>query len=478
MARFSRIGFIGWLFCFLIAGSAYASSVDLIVRFKHPQKIPLQKFGHRLKSDIVNAEEGVVRLSFPTLNFARIVRDRLQRAGDILNVSGNHFYRPAINYRIRSTRRDSFFALPFAMNIEQTVLPEVQMPVAGTTGADPLVKHDWALDSINLHQIRPDVSANIVTAVIDTGVDYNHEDLINGMWRKTGAPLEVGYDFVHDVPKPYDQVHFDMEGCMKDFGCRLGIDASKFLVNPGHGTHCAGHVGAVYNNGVGMRGVGAGASIMGLKFFYDVGESHAGSGDDVAAIKSIDYAVQNGAKVINASWGSRINRAEAEKSELKQALLRAQKAGVIVVVAAGNDGVDLDSDDDPNYPAAYALDNMIVVAASGRDDTLADFSCYGKKTVHLAAPGVRILSTVPGSRYSDFVAKFRDNSGVEHQMDWDGTSMAAPMVAGAVALVWSQYPNADYHEIKDRVLRSVRKVSALDGKVATSGILDVAAALR
>jgi subtilisin family serine protease len=474
----------------LLAVDARAATTDLIVRYREPQNTRAMAAFNTLRMgvslnaqvDLINSEEGVVKLSFPSLEDARAARERLAASDAILNVAPNLTYRPAISYRLKPVApvaEPHFFALPKFLGLG--AIPDVDLPPAQVTpGADPLAAQDWAMANIRMEpNSRLRVTRPLIAAVIDTGVDYNHEDLIGTMWRKQGTNgREVGYDTVHDHAKPFDNVHFDVEGCLKDFACRLGLDTSKYLVNPGHGTHCAGHVAAVANNSLGIRGVGAGAKLMALKFFYDVGEEKAGQGDDAAAIQAIDYAVKNGARIISASWGGRIKREEAERSELKQSLVRARNAGVLVVIAAGNDGIDQEAVDDPGYPAAYELDNLIVVAASDKNDALADFSNYGGKTVHIAAPGVKILSTTVGSQYSDTVAKFTDSEGKEHQLDWDGTSMATPIVAGAAALVWSKYPNADYREIRDRILKGARKVPALAGKVTTGGVLDVAAALR
>ena len=226
-----------------------------------------------------------------------------------------------------------------------------------------------------------------------------------------------------------------------------------------------------------MRGVAAGSKMMALKFFFDAGKPDGGAGSDEGAIKSIDYAIKNGAKVINASWGGNQPRHLAEKSELKQALLRAQNAGVLVVIAAGNDGRDNDNDSMPNFPASFELDNIITVAATDSQDQLAEFSAYGLRTVHIGAPGVKILSTIAGGGYSDVVARFKDGDGQEQSMDWDGTSMAAPMVAGAAAAIWSKNPTWTYKQVRERILSTARKVPALEGRVASGGILNLKAAL-
>lgn len=431
------------------------------------------------KVDVINSDEGLLSLRFETAAAAAQAKARLELSGEVVSLSRNHLYRPALKISLREESAQERFVRQ--LTDPSVELPEVQLPPAQVTeGADPLVAQDWAMTRIGLPASQDEASAAqpVIAAVIDTGVDYNHEDLVGAMWRHPSNEREVGYDFAHQNARPYDLVHFDIDGCLKDLACQFGFNQERFLVNPGHGTHCAGHVGAVANNSLGIAGVGTRTTqIMGLKFFFDYGEENAGAGDDAAAIKSIDYAVQNGAKVISASWGGNSSRQDAEKSELKQALIRAQKAGVLVVVAAGNDGLDQETEEEPSFPAAYDLDNLIVVAATDPQDRLADFSNYGHKSVHIAAPGVKILSTVVGSRYSDMVASYKDDHGKTHRIDWDGTSMATPIVAGAVARVWAKFPNADYREIRERILSSARRVPALEGKVVTGGVLDVSAAL-
>lgn len=448
--------------------------------------------------EVLNAEEGIVRLSFADVKRASLAAKKMKKSKKVVKVSRNLFYKPQVKYTFRKTskkkqRRILPPAIPFFSIIDDATgtsgsmitteqsIPEVLLPPTEViAGADALVAQDWALKSVNLDLAETNVaSSSMITAVLDTGVDYNHEDLVGAMWRHPDNEKEVGFDFAQNRSEPYDLVHFDIEGCMKDFMCQAGYTAHQYLVNPGHGTHCAGHVAAVANNSLGIRGAGAGAQVMALKFFYDVGHDHAGQGDDAAAIKSIDYAIKNGAKIISASWGGRQPREDAEKSELLEALKRAQTAGVLVVIAAGNDAIDNDTDANPTFPASYALDNLITVAATDPQDKLAEFSSYGMTTAHIAAPGTRILSTVAGGTagYSDLIAKFLDSEGKEQEIAWDGTSMATPIVAGAAALVWSKYPHETYQQIRERILSSARKVPALEGKVATSGILDVAAAL-
>ncbi len=455
---------------------------------------------------VINGTEGVVRLKYKSAAEAATARAFLEQSSAVASVAPNLLYKKAmkLNFRdvIPGETPVTAPSLPILSLNTLATLPAVPLPPLNVVaGADPLLGQDWALKAVGMDRVPADVfaSQSMITAVIDTGVDYTHEDLVGAMWRKPGEPSVVGMNTITDQPLPFDVVNFDIEGYMKliaacqaetnvfaQYICMMQAENKQmeYLSNPGHGTHCAGHVAAVANNSLGIRGIGAGAQVMALKFFFDKGEPNAGAGDDAAAIKAIDYAIANGVKVISASWGGRQRRSDAEKSELKLAIERAQKAGVLMVIAAGNDPINLDTDAEPSFPAAYTFDNMIVVAASDQNDKLSDFSTYGAKGVHIAAPGVKIFSTVaangttPGG-YTDQIAKFiNPDTQKEQTVDWDGTSMATPMVAGAAALVWSKYPNETYLQIKERILKSARVVPALNGKVATGGVLDVAAALN
>ncbi len=480
---------------FLSFAPAYGSNKEIIVRLNQPQNTwsstarwtQNQNFAIQPEFEVLNSSEGVVRLRFASEEEALRARSQLQGAMGVSAVAPNLLYRPQIKYTFKKLERkkpETFLGLPVTPLLSGirelwNELPEVRLPEgAPLDGADPLVTQDWALKNVNLPELSSEGLAQITTAVIDTGIDYNHEDLVDAMWRDPADSKIVGYDFANDSDRPFDVRHFDLEGCLNDLACAWGLDQSAYLVNPGHGTHCAGHVSAVYNNSVGMHGLGISSRVIALKGFYDVGHEHAGRGDDAAMIKAIDYAIAKGAKVISASWGGSQPPEDAENSELKQALIRAQKAGVLVVIAAGNNGEDQEQVEMPVYPAKYDLDNLIVVAATDQSDELADFSNYGARSVHLGAPGVKILSTTVGSSYSDEVARLQTRDGRELVLDWDGTSMATPIVAGAVALVWAQYPEENYLQIRARILNNVRRVPGLDGKVVTGGVLDVAAALR
>lgn len=271
---------------------------------------------------------------------------------------------------------------------------------------------------------------SMIVADIDTGIDYNHEDLSYNIWRnpQPGPKQDiVGFDFVHEDGLPYD-------------------DAK-------HGTHTAGTIGAVGGNAVGVSGVSQKVSLMALKFI-----AASGSGTTANAIRAIDYAINHGAKILSNSWGG---RKSLDNKALFDAIERVKEKGALFIAAAGNDGANNDGSQ-ASYPAAFENENLIAVAASDKNDLLPLFSNYGKRTTHLAAPGVKILSTVPGSKYEEM----------------SGTSMACPHVAGAAALIWAKNPKLNYREVKKILLDSVDLLPELANKTVTGGRLNVLNALR
>ncbi|MBC86005.1 MAG: protease [Bdellovibrionaceae bacterium] len=252
------------------------------------------------------------------------------------------------------------------------------------------LREQWALAKVNAERAwglaNNKGDRNVVVGVIDTGIDYNHESL---------APNMVpGYDFKDNDNDPMDET-----------GSR----------NPGHGTHCAGIIGATGLVAGGISGLSSHISIMPIRFL-----GADGGGDLMAGIRAIDYAIENGVDVISASWGATIAASQAQP--LIEAVKRASDAGVIFVSAAANDGRNNDATG--VYPANADFDNTITVAASDSGDAKASFSNYGKNKVHVAAPGVDIMSTIPNNQYRNL----------------SGTSMATPLVAGLVALLKSQNP--------------------------------------
>jgi subtilisin family serine protease len=304
--------------------------------------------------------------------------------------------------------------------------------------ADPDLAQAWGMSKIAATEAWNTFrgSRDFIVADIDTGIDYNHEDLQFNVWRNPNPSDKsdiAGYDFIHDDGLPFD--------------------------DQGHGTHTAGTIGAVGGNGVGVSGVSQRVSLMALKFL-----SADGSGDMAGAVKAIDYAIAHGAKVLSNSWGG---PKDSAGQTLLDAVNRADAAGVLFVAAAGNgdqfgNGQDNDNADQAAYPAGYNTENMIAVAATDSNDAIAAFSNYGATTVHLAAPGVDVYSTLPGNKY-----------GKE-----SGTSMACPHVSGAAALLWAKNPSWDYKKVKEVLMSSVDKLDALSGKTVSGGRLNLLNALR
>lgn len=278
--------------------------------------------------------------------------------------------------------------------------------------------------------------SGVVVAVTDTGADLTHPDLAPSLWTNPGEIAGNGLDD-------------DADGWADDVN---GIDTANGDGSPaddnGHGSHVAGTIAAAANNGIGVAGVAYGAKVMPLKFM-----TANGSGYTSAAITAIDFARANGATVVNASWGG------AGYSEaLRQAILAAGQAGVVVVAAAGNESRNTDAA--PSYPADYDLPNVISVAASDRADGLAPYSNRGACSVDLAAPGSGILSTVPGG-YSTY----------------SGTSMAAPHAAGVAALILSRAPGQSAADVRARILGTADPQPAFAGVTVTGGRLNARAAV-
>lgn len=276
-----------------------------------------------------------------------------------------------------------------------------------------------------------------VVAVLDTGIDYNHNVFTasNALWRNPGETAGNGIDD-------------DGNGYVDDV---RGWNFSNGTNNPydddsnGHGTHVAGIILGTTQNILASPIAQARIKIMALKFL-----DANGSGTTSSAVQAIYYAVNNGAKVINNSWGG-----GGYSNSLVSALGYAYVRGVSVVAAAGNNGSNNDST--PLYPASYPIPNIIAVAASSDWDTLASFSNYGAGSVHVASPGLSIRSTVPGNLFGYL----------------SGTSMATPFVAGIAALMVRESPSMNGYQVKELIMDSSESIAAFSGKVSTGSRVNV-----
>ncbi len=352
--------------------------------------------------------------------------------------------------------------------------PELPDAPAVGSGSDPLFARQWGMKNIGTEAAWNFNRGNnkIIVAVIDTGVDYTHEDLLPNLWRnKNEIPANgidddkngyvddiIGWDFLSKDNKPYDLAATSI-GELLNGG------------NPGHGTHCAGNVAAAGANGKGISGVAPKAQIMVLRFIGNEG------GTTADAIKAIHYAVDNGAKILSNSWGSEGEDPSegAENLALKESVSFAESKNVLFIAAAGNGhqgvGYNNDTDAKPAYPASYENENIISVAALDSTNNLGSFSNWGMKSVDIGAPGVKVFSTTVGGKYSDTVIDLLNAT-------WDGTSMACPHVAGAAALYWSVNPEKNWKDVKAAILNSVKRIPSLEGKVLSNGKLDVENLMR
>jgi len=281
-------------------------------------------------------------------------------------------------------------------------------------------------------------SLKVLVAVLDTGIDLTHPDLAANIYTNPGEIAGNGIDDDHNGF--IDDVH----------GWNFFGNNNNAQDDNDHGTHVAGIIGAIGNNGVGIAGVNWNVSLLPVKFL-----GPDGSGFLSGAIEAINYATIMKAQIINMSSGV------GEFSQaMSDAIKVAQNAGILFVAAAGNTGVDADTT--PSYPASYALPNVISVAATDNQDRLATFSDYGIQTIHLAAPGVDIYSTILGGKYATY----------------SGTSMAAPLVSGVAALLLSQEPTLSVSAIKDRLMKSCDSIPSLHRKVISQGRLNAYNALH
>jgi subtilisin family serine protease len=427
----------------LCAGLAFASLAhakdfpavpgQFVVKMKHN----LSATGMRALTKTLNADK--VELITPESQALLVTRSAVETAAYSLQslhqAAGVEYAEPNYIYKIngfQGTPNDAKFGVLWGMNNTGQLTPgnsdEGTPDVQGVPGVDIGALQAWMIET---------GSKDVKIAVIDTGIDYTIPDLVANVW--TNQVELNGKAGVDD----------DNNGCIDDIhGCNFVANTGDPKDDHGHGSHVSGTIGASGNNGIGVVGVAWDTTIVGVKFL-----DASGSGSLDNAVKGIDYATRVGVKIMSNSWGG---------GGFSQAMLdsinRAKDAGILFIAAAGNAGSDNDAT--PAYPASYAADNIISVAAIDAAGNLADFSCYGKTTVHVAAPGEHVLSNVPTTT---------DASGFTN---WSGTSMATPHVTGVAALLISQHPEQTYATIKARILAGARPFGSLRGKMVSAGMVN------
>ncbi|MBT4792810.1 MAG: S8 family serine peptidase [Halobacteriovoraceae bacterium] len=299
-------------------------------------------------------------------------------------------------------------------------------PVKGVKGADLNMLKAW-----NITKGHKDV----VIAVIDTGVKWDHPELKSNMW--VNSLEKNGQKGIDD----------DGNGYIDDiYGYDFSENDSDPMDEYGHGTHCAGIIGATHESGK-IAGVMNKVSLMAVRMM-----DHKGRGKTEQSIKAVGYAVENGADVLSNSWGSR-----RHSKILEGILSKANDMGIVVVAAAGNSRFN-DNDKIPTYPANYQVENIISVAAFNARDRHSAYSSYGKKTVHVAAPGTNIISTYIKKKRKKEIYKVAS-----------GTSMAAPYISGLVGLLLSITNEYTPLEIKQRLITTSVPVAHMEDKSVSGG---------
>jgi subtilisin family serine protease len=320
--------------------------------------------------------------------------------------------------------------------------------------SDPYYEYGylWGMESISAPaawDVRTSASS-VVVAVVDTGIDYDHPDLAANMWSSGGYH---GYDAVNNDYDPMDddiRYHWIEEPGPPPVSIRVPYEW------PTHGTHVAGTIGAVGNNGIGVTGVAWGASLMAVKIFHAEGSTNT-----TWIVAGLNYARTHGAHIVNASWAG-----GAYDQSIDDAIDALRDAGVVFVNSAGNYGYD--NDINPYYPSCYGFPSMIVVGASNASDQRPSWSHIGRWSVDVFASGTSIFSTqgMSGEGYQ--------GTGYRYE---SGTSMAAPHVTGIIALAKAQFPWESANELVDRVRFSADSVSGLENYCQSGGRANAAAAL-
>lgn len=317
------------------------------------------------------------------------------------------------------------------------------MMSADTIPNDPYYDSLWGLKQIHAPMAWNNSTGDttLIVGIIDTGIDYNHIDLLPNIWIN---PDEIPNNGIDDDNNGYiDDIH----------GWDFFNNDNDPMDDHGHGTHIAGIIGASGNNSIGIVGVNWNVKMVALKFL-----SATGSGNTSDEISAIEYAIEENIRITNNSYGREccdcFSQAEYDVIQL------ASDSNMVFCAAAGNKAHTNDIDlsfQHPSYPASNDLDNIISVASSGYCDLLSNFSNYGELSVDLSAPGEQIFSTVPGNSYA---LK-------------SGTSMATAFVTGAIANIWKLHPQLSNIEIKERLLETVDIIPSNEELLFSKGRLNV-----
>lgn len=379
---------------------------------------------------------GKILRVYSDLDFAVIRKPTIQNhqssINDLMNSGEALVVEPNYIYRANKFPGDSNYGLLWGMKNSGQAAGTLATSIAGLAGVDIDAERAWEMTTD---------SGSTLVAVIDTGIDYNHPDLKDNMWVNAAeASGVVGAD--DDGNGIVDDIH---GANFSDPKTQTGDP----LDDNGHGSHCAGTIGGRGDNHFGVAGVNWRTKMMAVKFL-----DANGGGSLENAIRAVDYASRMGARVLSNSWSG-----GGFSQLLQDAVTRSQTAGALFVAAASNNADN--NDTNPAYPATYPVANVLSVAALDNRGKLADFSNYGLRTVHIAAPGKEIFSTWKNGGYQ-FLS---------------GTSMATPHVSGVAALLWGREPGLTALDIKARILSGAKPLGTLRKKIISGGMLNAYYAL-
>lgn len=427
VSTFVRLGSLA-IFSFAVSAFGQASFVDgeLIVKYRNHGGVSTSRsaigFARRAVSNNMT-----IKAHFEELSMYHVAlpdgKDVNQAIRDLKNDPDVEYAEP--NYIIKKAS---------VSGVEQEYsAEELQMASSSqvmSTGADIGLNQMYQRSSGQVSSL----SARPIVAVIDTGLDLTHSVITgtNAVWTNPG---EIANNQIDDDGNGFvDDVH----------GWNFVAGSGTMYDDDGHGTHVTGIVLSVDQNIFAPSLHTSKVQIMPLKFL-----DSTGSGSTSNAIRAIYYAVQNGAVVLNNSWGG-----SDYSSALNEAIAYSYNAGAVFVAAAGNAG--LNNDSSPMYPANYNVPNIISVAAITDSDSLASFSDFGGNSVHIGSPGVWILSTLPGNRYGSM----------------SGTSMATPFVSGTAAQMKVSSPNMLGYQVRTLIMGQATDVTSLHQKVISNGKLN------
>lgn len=415
----------------LMASPANFHNGRIIIKLKDDAKLPssalIKSSMHLFKNTYILRTSNVIELE-----------KTLKNSSEVLSVSKDYYAKREV--------------LPEAIN-PHTVAPGFNKD--SSIFNDPKLSKLWGFKKSSkkgmnvfsaYENFDPTSTEKIIVAVVDTGVDYEHEDLRDVMWTNSG---EIAGNGIDDDGNGYiDDIH-GINTLVRDSSGNATMD---IMDGHSHGTHVSGTIAAKQNNGKGIAGVASNVEIMGIRTVPNSSDE-----TDVDVAEAFIYAAKNGARIINCSFGKSHNEGGTLVKEVIDFI--GQEYGVLVVAAAGNSSQDIDKK--LTYPASFESENLLVVGSNSKWG-MSFFSNYGKKNVDVIAPGSSIYSTVPGNRYSSM----------------SGTSMASPNTAGVAAEVLSRNPGLSPVQLKEIIMSTVSKSRSFSSKVASGGLVDLAAAVK